>query len=278
MSDLRIITPKKGYFTFCLREEYLVICQDNHCAAMVLSQHEYWHKNRLDNRQQARSHNEGARRGGMPATQDASLWVYKSHEQMREELLGLFGEKAIGQAYKMLIAWGFLDTRFNPRQKWDRKPQYLFMAENVQAAVDTLPNRLVEMQPEEPAESSPQNCGEVSAELRSPPRAVAESSPPACAVSKESSPENPNKRINQRVAAASPDNSFASLFQEPEKKGPRPEGWHALTEPERTPWREQARRELSVDCARAKVKPPSHRMIEGRAKSLYELGQKGGGG
>ena len=226
MSDIRIITPKKGYFTFCLREEYVDLCEGNHCAAMVLSQHEYWHKNRIGSRQQAKAHNEGAERKGQPPTQDTSLWVYKSHVQMQAELLGLFGEKAIGLAYKVLIAYGFVTTRFNPKQKWDRRPQYLFMVDAVQNAIDALPNRYVQTEGEVTAESTPHFCGVHPADLRSPSRNDAESSPRGCGVSKESTSEN-TKRIHQRVAPAGAQSFSPSLSQiseqsRPEQKEPAP--------------------------------------------------------
>ena len=229
MSDIRIITPKKGYFTFCLREEYVELCEGNHCAAMVLSQHEYWHKNRIGSRQQAKAHNEGAERKGQPPTQDTSLWVYKSHVQMQAELLGLFGEKAIGLAYKVLIAYGFVTTRFNPKQKWDRRPQYLFMVDAVQNAIDALPNRYVQTEGEVTAESTPQKCGVHPADLRSPSRNDAESSPRGCGVSKETSSENTQK-IHQRVAPAGAQSFSPSLSQISDQS--RPEQTLALTSAE----------------------------------------------
>ena len=251
MSDLRIITPKSGYFTFCLRQEYVEICGGNHCAAMVLSQHEYWHKNRIANRQQANSRNAGARRGGMPADQDASLWVYKSHEQMQDELMGLFGEKAIGQAYRHLMTAGFLTSRFNPSQKWDRKPQYLFLVANVQTAVDALPNKGVEQEEDISAESSPQKCGDDGANKRDGQSAVAESKAQECGVSKERPSENKNKKINQSLAAVAAPELLPSVL--PEQKGPEQK------EPERPSLRRRAQGQV---FKRVKHAPPCAAVLE----------------
>ena len=161
MNAPRIISPKEGYATLLLREEYLFLCGAKHCPAMVLSQHEYWHRNRLANRQQARAHNAAATREGMPADQDTGLWVYRSHREMQDELLGLFGERAIAAAYAFLIASGYLRTRPNPRYKWDRKPQYLFAVGAVQAGLDGLPSHrdMGNDDLAESAETSPHNCG-----------------------------------------------------------------------------------------------------------------------
>ncbi len=210
-------------------------------ARRWFSQHEYWHKNRIGNRQQANSRNEGARRGGKPADQDASLWVYKSHEQMHDELLGLFGEKAIGQAYRHLITAGFLASRFNPNQKWDRKSQYLFLVANVQVAVDALPNKRVEQEEDISAESSPQKCGDDRANKQNGHGAVAESKAQEGGVSKERPSENKNKKINQSLAAAAAPDLSPPLSQEPKGQEPKEPKGQAETDLARLLWRARRR-------------------------------------
>lgn len=123
-----------------LRSDYLTICKDNHCAAMVLAQMQYWYDVKIAARSQAQLHNAAAVREGMEPTQDEELWVYKKQTEMRDELMGLFGETAISKAYTFLLDAGFLSDRCNPLHKWDKTRQYLFMVDNVQQAIDAIPN------------------------------------------------------------------------------------------------------------------------------------------
>ncbi|MGI8711377.1 MAG: hypothetical protein ACR2LA_10325 [Acidimicrobiales bacterium] len=121
-----------------LREDYLRICGGNACAAMILSQMEHWNIVKLEAAGQAQALNEAARRAGEEATQDTERWVYKSLPEMKEELMGLFGDKAISAGFAALIAAGFLEQRTNPKFTWDRTRQYRFHTENVQADIDQL--------------------------------------------------------------------------------------------------------------------------------------------
>ena len=158
-----------------LREDFVDICEGNDCAAMVLSQMLFWHETKLAHRAEAVKHNAEAIRMGLPATQNTELWVYKASEEMREELLRKFGEKAIGPAFLFLTGKGYLEVRANPYDKRDRKRQYRFQSAAVQAAIDALPpsldtqkanRRIAECKPQECGESKPQNCVEQTAKLR----------------------------------------------------------------------------------------------------------------
>jgi hypothetical protein len=117
-----------------VRPEYVGIGGD-HCSAAVLSVFEHWHNVKLEHQKQARVDNAIAMRGHVQPTQDESLWVYMSQEDMREGLLGLFGEKAIRASLKTLEENGLVATRNNPRFGWDRTVQYLFRAKEVQELV-----------------------------------------------------------------------------------------------------------------------------------------------
>ncbi|MBV9849946.1 MAG: hypothetical protein JO250_09770, partial [Armatimonadetes bacterium] len=129
--------PRRSYVAV-LREDYVRICDGNLCAAMILSQMEYWHDVKLEAVAQAEAHNEAARRAGEEPDQDTELWVYKSLPEMKDELMGLFGDKAIAAGYAYLAGRQYLESRTNPRFTWDRTRQYLFNVPAVQAAVDQL--------------------------------------------------------------------------------------------------------------------------------------------
>lgn len=151
-----IVHPKRNP-TIVLRADYLAICDGSACAAMILSQMEHWHNVKLDHRPQARAHNAARARAGEPETQDTGLYVYKSQPQMKSELMGMFGDKAIGSAFQMLIDKGFLSWRENEEFRYDRTKQYLFCVSQVQAAVNALPAEDEDEAAELP-ESMPQKC------------------------------------------------------------------------------------------------------------------------
>ena len=118
-----------------LEQAYLDICDSDHCAAMILSVMERWHNTKLTNQPQAELANAMAANEGLPPEQDAGLWVYMSYDQFGDALMGLFGEKKIATAVHLLLDKGYLQTRTNPKHRYDRIPQYLFQPEIVQDAL-----------------------------------------------------------------------------------------------------------------------------------------------
>jgi hypothetical protein len=96
---------------------------------------EYWTNVKIGSSQQARTENEIAAREGLPATQDDSLWVWKSNEEMQAELLHLFGRNKIIDNLDWLVKTNYLETRANPKYQWDRTKQYRMAVQMVQDAV-----------------------------------------------------------------------------------------------------------------------------------------------
>lgn len=116
-----------------IRDEYLVLCEGDHCAAALLAVFEFWHNVKLANAEQAKIDVEIAAKEGVEPKQSAELWIYKSQEELQDDMLGLFGETKIAKATRWLISAGYLATRSNPHYKWDHKAQYLFCTAKVQA-------------------------------------------------------------------------------------------------------------------------------------------------
>ncbi len=144
-----------------LREDFLRICEGDHVAAIVLNQMRHRYENKLEHQVQARTANQVARMSGEPDHQDEELWVYMAVAEMQQDLMGLFGEKAVAAAFNGLVHKGFLLARTNPRYRWDKVRQYLFQAEAVQKAINQPQNcgLVAEI-------IQPQNCGVEDAELR----------------------------------------------------------------------------------------------------------------
>ncbi|MGK7875412.1 MAG: hypothetical protein AB4426_19565 [Xenococcaceae cyanobacterium] len=118
-----------------LRLDYLIICQDDYCAAKILSLFEAWSESKRDAVEQAKYHNKAAAKEGLEPTHDETTWLYNTLENIRQRLLEEYSVKTINKALKTLVDLGFLQTRFNPNHKWDRTKQYQFQTEAVQTAI-----------------------------------------------------------------------------------------------------------------------------------------------
>jgi hypothetical protein len=120
-----------------VREDYLALCENDHCAAVILNVFEYWHNVKLAQAEQT------AIESGIAATVGitipvAELWVWKSIPDLEAELLGLFGERKISIALNWLKQSGYLESRNNPLYPYDRTLQYLFNATAIQDKINTL--------------------------------------------------------------------------------------------------------------------------------------------
>jgi len=138
MSKTSCISHPAKQQLIIIREDYLEICDCDHCAAAILNVMEYWTNIKLGSAEQSEIDNTIAAKEGLEASQDTELWIYKSHEEFQTELLNLFGMNKIGAALTLLKGKGFLTTRNNPRFGWDRTVQYLFMTEAIQTALSSL--------------------------------------------------------------------------------------------------------------------------------------------
>lgn len=136
MSDTTVIRQPAGQRVLALREAYLAICGGDACEAQLLNAQERWYSYKLKQREQARAKNRVNIQGGEAPNEDEGLWVRMNAEGWAAELLGQYHEKTIRAKLTSLQARGFLMQRANPRQGWDRTPQWLFQRAAVQAAVD----------------------------------------------------------------------------------------------------------------------------------------------
>lgn len=118
-----------------IRASYILLCDGDTCCAALLSVFQYWHEVKLASREQARAHNAAASAAGQSPDQDESCWVYKSAEELVDDLLGMYKDKSVRAALKKLIDAGFIQQRRNPRFQFDNKPQYLFVVDKVQEGV-----------------------------------------------------------------------------------------------------------------------------------------------
>lgn len=137
MTKTKCITHPPRQSLVIIREDYLAICDGNHCAAAILNIFEYWTDNKLDNCEQAAIENAIATEGNAPLV-NADLWIYKSIPELKAELLGLFGDSKISAALDVIKDLGILESRNNPKYGWDRTLQYQFNIKVAQALISRL--------------------------------------------------------------------------------------------------------------------------------------------
>lgn len=97
--------------------DYLLICDNDYCAAKILKLFEAWSKNR--------NHSE-------------SIWMYNSIPNIQRALLYEHGEKSVARSLRLLKDKGFILTRQNPTYIWDKTTQYQLQGDAVQAAIATI--------------------------------------------------------------------------------------------------------------------------------------------
>ena len=117
-----------------LREDYLLLCEGDHCAAALLNFFEHGHNSKLAHQPDAIHANEVAERHGDPASQSTSLLQFHTQSDLESHLLRLYQRSAIRKALTMLTAKGFISTHQNPnpRYRFDKTHYFLFHPEVVQ--------------------------------------------------------------------------------------------------------------------------------------------------
>lgn len=116
-----------------IRQSQLKLCDGNHCAAALLSFFEFWHNNRLANKEQAEHANRVAEQHGEDGKQDTSLLVFKNEDALEKGLLGLYGRKTIRVALELIVSKGFISVHKNPNSRYhfDKTHYFLFHPEVV---------------------------------------------------------------------------------------------------------------------------------------------------
>jgi hypothetical protein len=133
-----VVHPSNATF-ITIRIDYMAICQespDAACAATLLAYFEGWMNTKLKHKSQAKIRNKIDQDEGKPATQDESLWVYMSQDELKKDLLGVFGDNKISLCLQWLRTANYLFCRENPDHRWDRKLQYMLNLELVQKLIN----------------------------------------------------------------------------------------------------------------------------------------------
>ena len=123
-----------------LRQSYVELCQNNHCAAALLNLFEYWHNIKLAISTKHKKLNDIAEAHGDRRVHDESLLQFNSQDEIREQLLETWSRPTIAKNIEYLEKRCFITkTRNpNPRYKFDRITFYLFHEDNVNHALNVL--------------------------------------------------------------------------------------------------------------------------------------------
>jgi hypothetical protein len=108
-------------------------CDDEPCAAMLLSLFEFYHNLKVSQQTQSKKLNEVAEAHGDMGQQYTGLLQWHSEEELQKHLLGIYGIKSIRNALQLLVNKGYISIHANPnpRYHFDRTRYILFHPEPV---------------------------------------------------------------------------------------------------------------------------------------------------
>lgn len=125
------IISHSGYYLH-LRQDYLEICDNNHCAAQILDKLEYWTAYRIEEIKRITSLNQELK--GSKKLEIPDMWLRETIGDFVNGLLGCFGEKSVREALKLLEKKGFIISQKS--KLFSRIKKFLFCTEKIQKALD----------------------------------------------------------------------------------------------------------------------------------------------
>lgn len=106
-------------------KEELVELTGDFRSALILNQFIYWSERMHDTDNFIRQEKERAIKHQMEVSiEESNGWIYKSAEELNEELMVGMSKSTIGKYIKQLVEAGYLYQRGNPNYKWDKTLQY----------------------------------------------------------------------------------------------------------------------------------------------------------
>ena len=114
-----------------IRQWQVEFCDENYCAAALLSVFEFFHNYKIEQSDRARHENDIAERHGDPRNQNESQQQFYNYKELADRLLGLYAERTISEAIRFLAEKGVITIGRNPNQryKFDKTNFYLFHPE-----------------------------------------------------------------------------------------------------------------------------------------------------
>ena len=106
-------------------KEELVELTGDFRPALILNQFIYWSERMYDADKYILEEKERALKEDLVVNIDESKgWIYKTAEELSEELMTGMSKSTVGRYIKQLVEAGYLVQRRNPKYKWDKTMQY----------------------------------------------------------------------------------------------------------------------------------------------------------
>ena len=106
-------------------KEELVKLTGDFRPALILNQFIYWSERMYDADKYIMEEKERALKEDLVVNIDESKgWIYKTAEELSEEIMTGMSQSTIGRYIKQLVDKGYLIKRRNPKYKWDKTYQY----------------------------------------------------------------------------------------------------------------------------------------------------------
>ena len=114
-------------------KQELVELTGDYRAALILNQFIYLTERMRDTDKYIREEKERAMKEDISVDiSESNGWIYKSAEELNDELMVGMSKPTIRKYIKQLIEQGYIHERQNPKYKWDKKTQYRLNLYNVQ--------------------------------------------------------------------------------------------------------------------------------------------------
>jgi len=128
------MTKKRKLKRVVIQEELVALTGD-HLNALILKQFLYWGERVQDFDKFIAEEKERDPDAAMESTHG---WIYKSAEELADELMISVSPRTVARRIEGIIKAGWLDRRRNPHHAWDRTWQYRPNLLNVQAGLQRL--------------------------------------------------------------------------------------------------------------------------------------------
>lgn len=106
-------------------------CQDDHCAALLLSFFSAWHDWKIQNDHYYRRFNDIAEAHGDGRPHNENAYLFFTMEDLVNALMGLFGKKSISEGLTLLMSLGVITVHKNPNPRYcfDKTKYFKFYPE-----------------------------------------------------------------------------------------------------------------------------------------------------
>ena len=106
-------------------KQELVELTGDYRPALILNQFIYWTERMKDTDKYIQEEKERAIKEEIEVSiEESKGWIYKTAEELNEELMVGMSKATIGKYIKQLVEAGYLSKRNNPKYKWDKTLQY----------------------------------------------------------------------------------------------------------------------------------------------------------